>query len=551
MTTTCKTCGASLAAGQVFCSSCGTRNESLSAAPQRRFCGGCGNPLEAGAKFCNKCGTPVQVAAAKTLSSNVVASAPAPLTPTRSMATAAPTPKSGGGLLKIILFVVLLIVMLLLFAMGSCAYLAYRAKKKVDAVKQAYMDKDISKLASQLGVKNLGGKDASRTSGSGESNSENGLEGAANWKPYAGSPSRASSLSIPVKKDLVIVSATHDATRPDYETIVTVTDVSANGVNLDYTYLGPGARTAANPHPSNSSPIKSSVTQRTVLAQDLAHAHEVYLYYAHGDPNVFPGTTSIDVSKEVFNELKTNGEAPFTYQVFHAQASQMDVKSLIGKLVNDNGNLNLQDLKPSSMVPIHCTLRIATPNDIAFPLIVNDKSIEVPAMQTICKSEADELNLYILDEPENPLRLATSSRMGRMHGQTIRISFPEDKPGNPIEQELKKNRRAQVYGIYFDFASATIRPRSEPVLKEIAKAMEDNPDWKLSVEGHTDNIGSDASNLELSKRRAAAVTQALTSRYHIAGNRFTSGGLGASRPVAPNDTLEGRARNRRVELVLQ
>jgi outer membrane protein OmpA-like peptidoglycan-associated protein len=86
------------------------------------------------------------------------------------------------------------------------------------------------------------------------------------------------------------------------------------------------------------------------------------------------------------------------------------------------------------------------------------------------------------------------------------------------------------------------------VLKQIVQAMMDNPGWKLTVNGHTDNMGGDAYNLDLSKRRAAAVKQALVSRYHIAPDRLSTDGFGASSPVDTNDTLEGRARNRRVEL---
>ena len=78
-----------------------------------------------------------------------------------------------------------------------------------------------------------------------------------------------------------------------------------------------------------------------------------------------------------------------------------------------------------------------------------------------------------------------------------------------------------------------------------------NPAWKLSVEGHTDNVGGDAYNLDLSNRRAAAVKQALVERLQVAADRLTTTGFGASRPRETNDTLEGRARNRRVELVRQ
>jgi outer membrane protein OmpA-like peptidoglycan-associated protein len=80
-------------------------------------------------------------------------------------------------------------------------------------------------------------------------------------------------------------------------------------------------------------------------------------------------------------------------------------------------------------------------------------------------------------------------------------------------------------------------------------ALAKHPEWKLSVSGHTDNVGGDAYNLDLSKRRAAAVKQALVARYHIAPDHLTTDGYGASHPVDTNDTFEGRARNRRVELM--
>jgi outer membrane protein OmpA-like peptidoglycan-associated protein len=118
-----------------------------------------------------------------------------------------------------------------------------------------------------------------------------------------------------------------------------------------------------------------------------------------------------------------------------------------------------------------------------------------------------------------------------------------------LEQQLAETKRATVYGIYFDTASAHIRPESEAVLQEIADILHKNPTWNLQVEGHTDNIGGDSYNLELSKQRSAAVRKALTEKYGIAAGRLTSAGFGASRPKASNDTLEGRAQNRRVELI--
>jgi outer membrane protein OmpA-like peptidoglycan-associated protein len=118
-----------------------------------------------------------------------------------------------------------------------------------------------------------------------------------------------------------------------------------------------------------------------------------------------------------------------------------------------------------------------------------------------------------------------------------------------MEDSLAARRKVLVYGIYFDFARADIKRESDPVLREIADLMRRNPTWTLAINGYTDSIGGDAYNLALSTRRAAAVKDTLVSGYHIAASRLTTAGYGAASPVDSNSTLEGRARNRRVELV--
>jgi outer membrane protein OmpA-like peptidoglycan-associated protein len=106
-----------------------------------------------------------------------------------------------------------------------------------------------------------------------------------------------------------------------------------------------------------------------------------------------------------------------------------------------------------------------------------------------------------------------------------------------------------VYGIYFDSGSDRIRDESNAVLEDIAKMLRQNAGWSLAVEGHTDNLGGDAYNVDLAKRRAAAVKQALVAHYKVDAKRLHPTGFGASKPKDTNDTVEGRAHNRRVELV--
>jgi len=114
--------------------------------------------------------------------------------------------------------------------------------------------------------------------------------------------------------------------------------------------------------------------------------------------------------------------------------------------------------------------------------------------------------------------------------------------------EIAKTGRVAVYGINFDTGSAKIKPESDKVLGEIASLLGKNPAWKMRVEGHTDDVGGKASNQKLSEQRAAAVVAWLTS-HGIAPARLTAQGFGDGKPVADNKTEDGRAKNRRVELV--
>lgn len=119
-----------------------------------------------------------------------------------------------------------------------------------------------------------------------------------------------------------------------------------------------------------------------------------------------------------------------------------------------------------------------------------------------------------------------------------------------LEKELESSGKAILYGINFDFNSDIIRPESRPTLDKVIAILKEKPDWKFSVEGHTDNIGGDAFNQTLSEKRAASVVTYLTSAG-IDASRLSSKGYGLARPLAPNNSESERAQNRRVELVKQ
>ena len=118
-----------------------------------------------------------------------------------------------------------------------------------------------------------------------------------------------------------------------------------------------------------------------------------------------------------------------------------------------------------------------------------------------------------------------------------------------MAKQLDTTGKLTVYGIYFDTDKAEIKTQSDAVLQEIAKLLQSQPQLRLSIQGHTDNVGDPAYNLRLSKQRADAVAEYLEKNYSINRSRLTTGGFGDKQPVADNNSQNGRALNRRVELI--
>ncbi len=153
-----------------------------------------------------------------------------------------------------------------------------------------------------------------------------------------------------------------------------------------------------------------------------------------------------------------------------------------------------------------------------------------------------------------------SVELGRDRVIRIQVNAGANKPGfignirvaaggRRLYDALAESGRVATQGILFDTGSDRIRPESTPTLREIGEMLGSHPDLKLVIEGHTDNVGSAASNLALSGKRAAAVRAYLLEKHDVDAGRLTAKGLGASKPAAPNASAEGRQQNRRVELV--
>jgi len=118
-----------------------------------------------------------------------------------------------------------------------------------------------------------------------------------------------------------------------------------------------------------------------------------------------------------------------------------------------------------------------------------------------------------------------------------------------MRNKLMTEGKLVTYGIYFDVNKDVVKPESYGTLKEIAAILNEVPDVQVSIAGHTDSDGADAANLDLSKRRAAAVKKELVNSFGVNGDRLVTDGLGESQPVAPNDSPANKALNRRVEFI--
>jgi len=142
-----------------------------------------------------------------------------------------------------------------------------------------------------------------------------------------------------------------------------------------------------------------------------------------------------------------------------------------------------------------------------------------------------------------PNRLRFESGAAMLSNIRVAVGAPDTR------NKLMTEGKLVTYGIYFDVNKDVVKPESYGTLKEIAAILNEVPDVKVQIIGHTDADGQDAANLDLSKRRAASVKAELVKSFGVNGDRLETDGMGESQPVAPNDTPSNKALNRRVEFV--
>ena len=165
--------------------------------------------------------------------------------------------------------------------------------------------------------------------------------------------------------------------------------------------------------------------------------------------------------------------------------------------------------------------------------------------------QVDASNSSIVTGQKGPQWIQVQSRNGGYHMHTVHARELDQKMEANADgwaKQIEETGRVSIYGINFDTAKATIRPDSEKTLNEVLGMLQKNPAWRFAVVGHTDIVGAKAMNLTLSQQRAQSVAAWLTA-HGIAADRLMAGGFGDLAPVADNTNDEGKAKNRRVDLI--
>ena len=332
--------------------------------------------------------------------------------------------------------------------------------------------------------------------------------------------------AVPLKVGLTLSYSWMRTPQEEYECLIHVTKIEAAFIETSL---------------SCNYPERGGPFVRRVCRSDLRDARMLHTAYGavkvigpsgEEEPETIVGATAFSLSSAEFARMKRSGIMAQHY-VELSPSGGLD-KNGVGELRVDGRQ----------------TMRV----------IINDQPLDVPVIKLKGKlswkirgqslETAD--TAVILDDEQFPLFIdqhstaeITASRI-----QFSKITYPGDGGTNSLESSLLENRRVDVYGIYFDFNSDRIRKESEPVLNEIGSIMKKYPDWRLRIAGHTDDVGGNSEyNLQLSRRRSEAVRLALVDRFGITADRLSSAGYGAGAPIETNGTPEGRARNRRVELV--
>ncbi len=249
-----------------------------------------------------------------------------------------------------------------------------------------------------------------------------------------------------------------------------------------------------------------------------------------------PGVGTLEAIRNYENELKEKG-----FEILFSASGEG-----LERNKGDNIAAEIYGVTPANSNRDH-------PDKVALTSADKTKSCYAAAKLTRLEAGDAYVSVYAIEASYQaaPMKVAEKTTL-------VRLDVCEVKPmqqkmvtvdATEMDKQITANGKVALYDIFFDFNKANVKPESAPALVQIAKLLQNRRTLKLLVVGHTDAVGSFESNRTLSQRRADAIAAALTTQHGIDSHRLFAVGVSFASPVASNAEEEGRARNRRVELV--
>jgi outer membrane protein OmpA-like peptidoglycan-associated protein len=368
-------------------------------------------------------------------------------------------------------------------------------------------------------------------------------------------------LTSTVRSNYVVSSGNeaHAYSGTDIEEWDSVGEASANAIDYQVRVSAPAdARASAD--------LGKFVLHRSVRREDIAQATRINLFYSSSDPQMFPGQTFEETSVKALTLLKSGTEVPYVIGVIDGEDPMGGIGALLQEVAAQSGGGQSGGSSLAGLAAVFATaghtyyrggLRRVEAAPVMLPVLLDGARVSLPALHAqgtiVNGGKSIQAQFWWLDSPAWPLTLKWSlSRDGHVASQQVtKIDLPPQgaaHQSSAIADRLNESCHVELSGIYFNTGSATLLPESQPALRNIAQAVLQLQQPVLDIEGHTDNVGSAQLNQDLSQRRAEAVRQALVSQFGIPPGKLLARGFGFTHPVESNDTVAGRAHNRRVEL---
>lgn len=388
----------------------------------------------------------------------------------------------------------------------------------------------------------------------------------------AGQPTSAAGL-VPLARGLTFTVTSHvglvtnrgSVPIADTEIIYSVQGADASRVTLTF-LLSAQSGTAAG---KLIAPAPKTFI-RIVRREDLRSAAREKVLFGSDDPQLLPGQTFAGTSAAVLASLAGTGRVAFVLGLNEPEEGLQALSGMASALPSASEGSGMSPVLTSGLAMLlgsparhyyRGTLARVGPDE-PFSVLLDGRRTTLPAVHVRGELKfADRTitpELWWLDQPDNPLTLKWA--IGGNYEIVTRIDRAPPAQGDgrgvagasgagQLDAGLTgRTCRAELTGVYFTTASAQVLDVSLPALRRFAALLAQHPDWEVTVEGHTDNIGSAGYNLDLSSRRAQAVREVLVSRFGVPAAKLKAKGYGLTRPVESNATDQGRAHNRRVEV---